>query len=90
MSSGYWVAPWGSSGSFEVAGFIRVGREHVGFIRSRWVHWYALGFVRFVRGRRVHGRARWGSSGSFGVAEIIPALEVVGFVWGHWVHWGPP
>ena len=49
------VGPWGSSGSFLVAGFIGVCRGGPWNVRGGWVHW----------------DTPWGSSGSFGVAEFI-------------------
>ena len=83
------VALWVSSGSFGVAGFIRVRPGEVGFFRGRSVYW----------------SAPWGSSGLFGVSGYIgkrvgfvrsrwvhcgAPFVVVGFGQGHWIHWGDP
>ena len=77
----HWVAPWGSSGSYGVAGFIDVRPE------GCQVHPVSLdpflGVVGFVRGRWVHSRILWGTTDSFWVAGLIGVRPwVVGFIWG--------
>ena len=88
----YCGAPWESSGSFGVAGFIGVRTGVVGFIRGRWTYsgapsrslgsFAVVGCIRVrLRGHCVHA----GLMGSLGCA-----LGLVGYILCHMVHWGSP
>ena len=81
----HWGAPWGSSDSFRVAGFIRerpgnrrVRSGSLGSLRC------AIGVVGFVRGWFVGLCARRVRSVS--LEYLGCAVGVVGIVWCRWVH----
>ena len=69
MTPVLWGAPWGSSGSFRVSGFI--GKCPMGSLGSMGLLWCALLVAVFFQGRWVHWVAHRGSSGAFGVARFI-------------------